>query len=342
MIGRRFSVPEDLVRPSTDWRKSLIRMVHLKRSLLLLSALLAIQFLQPVDLSAASRKAKSKPRAKAGITAKSALIMNMTTGEILYSKKPDEPIAPASLTKILSLYLIYEALGEGRARTSDIVHVSSNVSQVDGSRMRIRPGSQIALGDLMKGMAIMSANDASVAAAEYIGGDVDEFVRRMNVKAVELGMTGSRFSNPSGLREEGQVTTARDILTLSCAYINRFPQSLEMHSLPVFEYGRRIRNNTNHLLETNHYVDGLKTGHVAGSGYHLVVTARKNGTRIVAVVLGSRSSAARFREARSLLEQGFKAVQAPAPAKRMAGVPVVKAGSGMDSGRKPKGGFGDS
>jgi D-alanyl-D-alanine carboxypeptidase (penicillin-binding protein 5/6) len=301
-------------------------MVHLKKSILLLAAILAIQFLQPDDLFAAKRKAKAKPKpkAKVGLSAKSVLVMNMTTGEILFSKNPDQPIAPASLTKILSLYLIYGALGEGRVRTSDIVHVSSTVSQVDGSRMRIRPGSQIALGDLMKGMAVMSANDASVAAAEYVGGDVDEFVRRMNVKAVELGMNGSRFINPSGLREEGQVTTARDILTLSCAYINRFPQSLEMHSLPVFEYGRRIRSNTNHLLETNHYVDGLKTGHVAGSGYHLVVTARKNGTRIVAVVLGSSSSGARFREARNLLEQGFKAAQAPASVKRMVGMPGAR------------------
>jgi len=162
------------------------------------------------------------------------------------------------------------------------------------------------------------------------------------VKAVELGMTGSHFSNPSGLREEGQVTTARDILTLSCAYINRFPQSLEMHSQPVFEYGRRARSNTNHLLEANHYVDGLKTGHVAGSGYHLVVTARKNNTRVVVVVLGSRSSGARFREARSLLERGFKAVQAPAPANRMAGAPVMRTGSGMESGRTGKGGARDS
>jgi len=321
-------------------------MVHLKRSILLLAAILAIQFLQPDGLFAANSRVKTKPKpkpkAKAGLTAKSALVMNMTTGEILFSKSPDEPIAPASLTKILSLYLIYEALGEGKVRTSDIVHVSSTVSQVNGSRMRIRPGSQIALGELMKGMAVMSANDASVAAAEYLGGDVDEFVRRMNVKALELGMTGSHFSNPSGLREEGQVTTARDILTLSCAYINRFPQSLEMHSLPVFEYGRRIRSNTNHLLETNHYVDGLKTGHVAGSGYHLVVTARKNGTRIVAVVLGARSSGARFREARSLLEQGFKAVQVPVPAKRMAGVEAMQTGSEMGPGRKSTGGFGDS
>jgi D-alanyl-D-alanine carboxypeptidase len=321
-------------------------MVHLKRSILLLAAILAIQFLQPDGLFAANSKGKTKPKpkpkAKAGLTAKSALVMNMNTGEILFSKKPDEPIAPASLTKILSLYLIYEALGEGKVRTSDVVHVSSTVSQVNGSRMRIRPGTQIALGELMKGMAVMSANDASVAAAEYLGGDVDEFVRRMNVKALELGMTSSHFSNPSGLREEGQVTTARDILTLSCAYINRFPQSLEMHSLPVFEYGRRIRSNTNHLLETNHYVDGLKTGHVAGSGYHLVVTARKNGTRIVAVVLGSRSSGARFREARSLLEQGFLAVQAPAPAKRMAGIEVMQTGPVTGSGQKSTGGSGDS
>jgi D-alanyl-D-alanine carboxypeptidase len=304
-------------------------MVHLKRSLLLLTAILAIQFLQPDGLFAANRrvKAKPKPKAKAGLTAKSALVMNMTTGEILFSKNPDGPIAPASLTKILSLYLIYEALGEGKIHSTDIVRVGQSVIQVNGSRMRIRPGSQIALGELMKGMAIMSANDASVAAAEYIGGDVDEFVRRMNVKALELGMTGSHFSNPSGLREENQVTTARDILTLSCAYINRFPQSLEMHSTPVFEYGKRTRSNTNHLLEANHDIDGLKTGHVAGSGYHLVVTARKNGTRIVAVVLGSKSSSARFREARTLIEGGFKAVKAPSSVKRMAGAPMSLTGS---------------
>ena len=335
-------MPSSPVRPRIDWRKSLIRMVHLKRSVLLLAAILAIQFLQPADLFAAKRRAKAKPKAKVGLSAKSVLVMNLATGEILFSKNPDEPIAPASLTKILSLYLIYEALDEGRVRTSDIVHVSSTVREVNGSRMRIRPGSQIALGDLMKGMAIMSANDASVAAAEYVGGDVDEFVRRMNVKAVELGMTGSRFSNPSGLREEGQVTTARDILTLSCAYINRFPQSLEIHSLPVFEYGRRIRSNTNHLLETNHYIDGLKMGHVAGSGYHLVVTARKNGTRIVAVVMGSRSSGARFREARTLLEDAFRKVQPNSATRRVAGVTVMGTGSGKDSGRKSTGGSGNS
>ncbi len=235
--------------------------------------------------------------------------MEMNTGEILFSKNPDEPIAPASLTKILTLYLIYEALDEGSIHTSDLVRVSSRVNRVDGSRMRIRPGTEIALGDLMKGMAIMSANDASVAAAEYVGGDMDEFVRRMNVKALELGMTRSRFRNPSGLREEDQVTTATDMLRLSCAYLNRFPQSLEIHSMHSFQYGRRVRNNTNHLLDTTQTVDGLKTGHVAGAGYHIVVTARKNGMRIVAVVLGAKSSGARFHEARSLIEDGFRKLQ---------------------------------
>lgn len=296
-------------------------MAHLKRSLLLLAALLAIHLLQPVDLSAAPRKAKPKPKARASVTATSAMVMNMTTGEILYAKNPDAPIAPASLTKILTLYLIYEALGEGTIRTTDVVHVGSSVARVNGSRMRIRPGSQIALGELMKGMAILSANDASVAAAEHVAGDVDEFVRRMNVKAMELGMASSHFENPSGLREEGQVTTARDILRLSCAYINRFPQSLRIHSMPVFEYGRKTRSNTNHLLETIRSVDGLKTGHVAGAGYHLVLTARRDGTRVVVIVLGSRSSGARFREARTLLDQAFRAVQAPAPAGRMAAAP---------------------
>ncbi len=300
-------------------------MVPLKKSLLLLAAVLAIHFLLPDDSLAAKRKTKAKPKQKAGVvlSAKSALVMDMRTGEILFSKNPNEPIAPASLTKILTLYLIYEALDEGRVQASDVVRVSSSVSQVNGSRMRIRPGSEIALGDLMKGMAIVSANDASVAAAEYIGGDVGEFVRRMNVKALELGMTNSRFRNPSGLREGDQVTTAADVLSLSCAYINRFPQSLEIHSMPTFQYGRRIRNNTNHLLETNRYVDGLKTGHVAGSGYHLVVTARRDGTRLMAVVLGSKSSGARFREARTLIEDGFKKLQPSASSRRMVRVPVA-------------------
>jgi D-alanyl-D-alanine carboxypeptidase len=303
-------------------------MVHVKRSLLLLVAILAVQFLQPDGLFAANRKAKAKPKpkAKAALSARSALVMEMRTGEILFSKNPDEPIAPASLTKILTLYLIYEALDEGRVQTSDIVHVSSSVNQVDGSRMRIRPGTEITLGDLMKGMAIVSANDASVAAAEYVGGDKGEFVRRMNVKALELGMTSSHFRNPSGLREEDQVTTATDILRLSCAYLNRFPQSLQIHSMPSFQYGRRNRNNTNHLLNATQAVDGLKTGHVAGAGYHMVVTARKNGTRIVAVVLGSKSSGARFREARALIEDGFRKLQPAASAKRMAGEPS-RAGS---------------
>lgn len=296
-------------------------MAHLKRSLLLLAALLAVHLLLPVDLSAAPRKTKPKPKARASVTATSAMVMNMTTGEILYAKNPDAPIAPASLTKILTLYLIYEALGDGTIRTTDMVHAGPSVARVNGSRMRIRPGSQIALGELMKGMAVLSANDASVAAAEYVAGDVDEFVRRMNVKAMELGMASSHFENPSGLREEGQVTTARDIMRLSCAYINRFPQSLRIHSMPVFEYGRKTRSNTNHLLETIRSVDGLKTGHVAGAGYHLVLTARRDGTRIVVIVLGSRSSGARFREARTLLDQAFRAVQAPAPAGRMAAAP---------------------
>jgi D-alanyl-D-alanine carboxypeptidase (penicillin-binding protein 5/6) len=303
--------------------------LHLKKTVLLIAAVLAFQFLLLDDAAAARGKAKATPKQKAtaAFSAKSALVMDMTTGEILFSKNPNEPIAPASLTKILTLYLIYEALDEGRVRTSDVVRVSSSVNQINGSRMRIRPGTEVTLGDLMKGMAIVSANDASVAAAEYIGGDVNEFVRRMNVKALELGMTNSRFRNPSGLREDDQVTTAVDVLNLSCAYINRFPQSLEMHSIPTFQYGRRVRNNTNHLLDGSPYVDGLKTGHVAGSGYHLVVTARKNGTRIVAVVLGSKSSGARFREARSLIEEGFRKIQPSVPPRRMAEPPKTQRGS---------------
>lgn len=242
------------------------------------------------------------------INAKSAMLMNMTSGEVLFSQNPDEPIPPASITKILSLYLVFEAMKEGSVRPSDVVKISRKAGRTGGSRMFIQAGKEVTLGELVKGMAIVSANDASVAVAEYVGGNMDEFVHRMNLKAQELGMTQSHFKNPNGLPIKGQYTTARDILKLSRQYIAHFPQSLNIHSMTSFTYNNITQPNRNRLLGKYPGVDGLKTGHIYQSGYHIVATAQKGDARLIAVVMGSRTPKVRTNEARRLLDEGFRMV----------------------------------
>ncbi len=242
------------------------------------------------------------------IKAQSAILMNMKDGRILYTLNPDKPIQPASLTKVLSLFLVYEALNRGTAHMNDMVTVSRTAWQTGGSRMGLRANKQIPLEELMKGMAIVSGNDASVAVAEHFGG-VDEFVRRMNLKAKELGMAHSVFVNPDGLPAKGQVTTARDILMLSCQYINKFPQALDIHSMRYFTFGRTTRANHNRLLIKYDDMDGLKTGFVCEAGYHIIATAKHGDTRLIAVIMGSRTPYIRNRDTRLLIEQGFKMVK---------------------------------
>ena len=239
------------------------------------------------------------------IKAQSAILMNMKDGKILYMQNPDLPIQPASLTKVLSLFLVYESLNRGTAHMDDMVTISRNAWQTGGSRMGLRSKKQVSLEELMKGMAIVSGNDASVAVAEHFGG-VDQFVRRMNQKARELGMTHSFFINPDGLPAKGQVTTARDVLTLSWQYLNKFPQALDIHSIRYFAYGNTKRPNHNRLLIKYDDMDGLKTGFVCEAGYHIIATARRGDTRLIAVIMGSRTPYIRNRDTRLLLEKGFK------------------------------------
>jgi len=165
---------------------------------------------------------------------------------------------------------------------------------------------EAALEDLIKGMAIVSANDASIAIAEHIGGSVNGFVKMMNTKARELGMKHSHFINPNGLPAKGQVTTARDILILSHAYIRDFPEALQLHSMQEYTYHDITQHNNNTLLKQHEDVDGLKTGFVRASGFHLVATAKRGNTRLIAVVMGERNPKIREREAVKLLEKGFR------------------------------------
>jgi len=239
----------------------------------------------------------------------SAILMNMTDRRILYAQNADKSLQPASLTKVLSLYLTYEAMAQGKVRWLDPVVVSQTARQADGSRMYIEAGEKIPLENLIKGMTVISANDASVAVAEHVAGDVDRFVERMNRKAGELGMAHSAFRTPNGLPAEGQYTTARDMLILADAYLRRFPGSLALHSMQYYTYKNITQHNCNALLKKYPDVDGLKSGFVRAAGYNLIATARRGNTRLIAVVMGARTPDIRVRETRRLLDAGFQMAQ---------------------------------
>jgi serine-type D-Ala-D-Ala carboxypeptidase (penicillin-binding protein 5/6) len=243
------------------------------------------------------------------ISARSAIVMDMTTGRILYAKNADDTIQPASITKVLSLYLADEAIREGRVHPRDPVKISRKAWRTGGSKMFIQVGSEIPLGVLLTGMAVVSANDASVAVAEYIGGDVKSFVERMNRKARELGMTRSSFRNPNGLPAKGQVSTARDMLILARDYLLRFPESLNIHSQRYFTYNDITQHNRNALLKRYPNADGLKTGWVHQAGYHIIATAKRDNTRLIAVVMGAKNPNLRTKDAEKLLDMGFDLVQ---------------------------------
>jgi D-alanyl-D-alanine carboxypeptidase len=243
------------------------------------------------------------------ISSRSAILMDMTTDRILFAHNADAAIQPASITKVLSLYVADEAIREGVVHPHDPVKISRNAGQTGGSRMYLQAGSELPLEELLKGMAVVSANDASVAVAEYIGGNTAQFVERMNRKARELGMDKSYFRNPNGLPAKGQVTTARDILTLARAYLQHFPESLSIHSQQYYTYRQITHHNRNTLLSRYPNTDGLKTGWVRKAGYHLVATAKRGNTRLIAVVMGAKNPKIRSQETEQLLDEGFRIVQ---------------------------------
>ncbi|GAB6037989.1 hypothetical protein JCM15519_25480 [Fundidesulfovibrio butyratiphilus] len=245
------------------------------------------------------------------VETKASLLMDMKTGRVLFAQEPDLPIAPASLTKVLTLYLINEYIQQGKLQPDTVIPVTYDASHAGGSSMHLRTGENVVLSDLIKGIAIVSANDGCVAVAQYLGhGDVSPFVAAMNEKAKALGMTNTHFFNPNGLPADGQVTTARDMAQLAREYLTRFPELLAIHSMTEFTWKNRVRHNSNTLLGRVEGVDGLKTGFVCSSGFNIITTAKRGNTRLVAVVLGARTRGIRQREATRLLEEGFKIIEA--------------------------------
>ncbi len=234
------------------------------------------------------------------------LTLDANSGQIIAAQNPDEKIEPASLTKIMSAYLVFDALESHRLTLDQAVNVSEHAWRTEGSRMFIKPGSQVSVDDLLKGMIVQSGNDATVALAEAVAGSEPAFVALMNEEAARQGLDDTFFENASGLPGEAHLTTAHDLAVLSRNLIRDFPQYLHYYSQKEYTYNNIKQNNRNRLLWTDATVDGLKTGHTKSAGYCLVTTALRDGRRIISVIVGASSDAARTEQSLKLLNWSFQ------------------------------------
>ena len=252
------------------------------------------------------------------IAARAYLLMDVTTGQVLASRDPDEAVEPASLTKLMTAYVVFSALKAGQMRLDQTVTISENAWRTPGSRMFVEPNWQVPVEDLLKGMIVQSGNDATVALAEGLAGSVAQFVVLMNQQAQALGMSKTHYTNPEGLTEAGHTTTARDLATLATRLMRDFPQYVGYYALQHYRYPNTPKandTNRNTLLFRDPSVDGLKTGHTEAAGYCLVATAHRPSAalgagqdrRLLSVVLGTASSSARANESQKLLNWGYTA-----------------------------------
>lgn len=254
---------------------------------------------------------RAEPRAELGLAGLSQLLVELETGQILYSVNPGLEMPPASLAKIMSLYIMWDQIERGLLALDDQVTVSINAwtQRVGGSSMFLEPGDTLGLDMLIRGITVASGNDASVALAEHIARSEDAFVAMMNRQAEELGMSSTRFVSASGLPRGGEegVSTAGDMATLAIAYLRRFPESLEYHSQRWLTWKIHQHRNFNGLLwDAQLPVNGLKTGFTTAAGHHLIATAEMEGMFLIAVVMGGASTEARETTAAALLQHGAR------------------------------------
>ena len=240
------------------------------------------------------------------IAAKSFLLIDAATSEVLVEHNSHEALAPASLTKLMTSYVASVELASGRIGLMDQVPVSVNAWRTPGSRMFIQEGTQVGVEDLLRGIIIQSGNDASVALAEHIAGSEDAFADMMNQQAAQLGMTTTQFKNSTGLPAEDHYTSAWDLALLTRDYVKRFPESYAIYSERSFKYGDIEQPNRNRLLWRDRSVDGVKTGHTIAAGYCLIASALRDNMRLISVVMGTDSDDSRMRESQKLLSYGFR------------------------------------
>jgi len=234
------------------------------------------------------------------------LSLDMNSGQVIAAHNLDERIEPASLTKIMAAYLVFEALESKRLTLEQTVHVSENAWRTEGSRMFIKPNSQVSVHDLLQGLIVQSGNDATVALAEAIAGSESAFVALMNEEAERQGLNDTHFENSPGLPHPDHLTTVRDLATLASNLITRFPQYVHYYSQKEYTYNDIKQNNRNRLLWADSTVDGLKTGHTKSAGYCLIATAQRDGRRVLTVLVGSASDSARAENSLKLLNWSFQ------------------------------------
>jgi D-alanyl-D-alanine carboxypeptidase len=234
-----------------------------------------------------------------------AIVVDAKSGEVLYAKHEDSPRYPASITKIMTLYLTFEALASGKLHADDRVLVSPHAAAQAPTKLGVRAGDSVTVEEAMDGMATKSANDMAVAMAEKLAGTESRFAALMTLRAQELGMQNTHFANASGLPDSRQLTTARDIAILSRAVMRDYPQYYKLFSLQQFNFRGQVMANHNHLLGRMAGVDGLKTGFTNASGFNLAVSAVRDNRRLIAVVMGGPSTAQRDQNAEDLLVTGF-------------------------------------
>jgi D-alanyl-D-alanine carboxypeptidase (penicillin-binding protein 5/6) len=281
----------------------------MKRVLLLIS--IALGLAVAVSPIALAQRPPPPPKgmptpAAPSLGANSYILVDFNSGDVLVEQEPDMPVEPASITKVMTSYVVFTELAGGNIKLDDLVNISETAWRTGGSRMFIEPGMEVTLEQLIKGMVIQSGNDASVALAEHLAGTEDAFAGLMNHYATQLGMTNSNFTNATGLPHEDHYTTARDVALLSMALIKDFPDYYHWYSEKEYSFNNIRQHNRNNLLWRDPAVDGLKTGHTQAAGYCLAASAKRDGMRLISVVLGSNSESSRVSESQSLLNYGFR------------------------------------
>ena len=274
-----------------------------------MSRFLPILLALALACAAASAGAQTAPAAAVpppAVAAKSYLLVDVLSGQTLVAQNADEPREPASLTKLMTAYLVFSALREKQLVPSQMVTVSERAWRAEGSRMFIDPKRAVSVDELLRGEIVQSGNDAAIALAEAVAGSEEAFVARMNREAARLGMKNTRFINATGLPSPQQASTASDLARIATAIIRDFPEYYTLYSLKEYRYNNITQPNRNRLLWTDPFVDGMKTGFTDAAGYCLIASAKRGPRRLLSVVLGAGSDAARASESQKLLNYGFQ------------------------------------
>ena len=240
------------------------------------------------------------------VAARAYVLADYNSGQLLVSHNPQQRVEPASLTKLMTAYLVFNALRQKTLRGDQVVPVSPRASKSEGSRMFIEPNRPVSVDELLRGMIVQSGNDACVALAEVVGGSESAFAQMMNREAQRLGMKNTNFVNSTGLPHPQHYSTAYDLSLLASAIIRDFPEYYPLYAIKEYRYNNITQSNRNRLLWIDPTVDGIKTGHTESAGYCLITSARRGPRRLVSVVLGASSEAGRATESQKLLNYGFQ------------------------------------